>query len=342
MISNIDKENFKKAWQRILSSDRILLVSHINPDVDAISSLGVFSDILKSLGKKYFSFAENKNDNYDYIPHAEDIISSKEELKNIINKNSELGDKYLEYFDLIITFDCGSLERTNLGSEIELFKNKFVIEIDHHVKVSSYADIEIKIQLASNTEILYYFLEENSIEINKNIANCILSGILTDTGNFLYPSVKNETLKISSRMLSLGAQFPKIVNNTLRNKNFSDMKVWAIVLENLRINEKYDIAFSFFTYEDFQNIEKMNLEISEDAFGLIVSFMSSLSEVSTVLLLKEEKMGEIKGNLRVGSTDKDVDVAYLASFLGGGGHKKAAGFMMKGSLIQENDTLRIV
>lgn len=342
MISDLEREKFKKAWQRILSSDRILLVSHLNPDVDAISSIGVFSNILESLGKKYFSYAENKEDEYDYIPHAENIISSKEELKNIINKESDLGDNYLNYFDLIITFDCGSIERTHLKKEIEENRNSFIIEIDHHIKVSSYADIEIKIQLASNTEILYYFLEENNIEINKNIANCILSGILTDTGNFLYSSVENNTLKISSRMLSLGAQFPKIVNNTWRNKNFSDMKIWAIVLENLKINKKYDIAFSFFSYQDFEDIKKMGLEVSGDIFGSIVSFMSSLSEVSTVLLLKEEKRGEIKGNLRVGSTNKDVDVAYLASFLGGGGHKKAAGFMMKGSLVQEDDILKIV
>ena len=68
-------------------------------------------------------------------------------------------------------------------------------------------------------EIIYKFLTVNKIRFNKNFANCILTGILTDTGNFLYPSTTNETIEIASKMLVYGARFPVITENTYKNKN---------------------------------------------------------------------------------------------------------------------------
>lgn len=351
MISDIDRQNFIKAWQRILSADRVLLVSHINPDVDALSSLGVFIEIFKSMDKDFLALAEKKTDDYYFLPGFEDIVSSKDELLSLIklkyNQGQELGDDWLKFFDIVITLDCGSLDRTFLAEEIknikDLMLNTRVIEIDHHVKVSSYADVEIKIQLSSNTELLYYFLKENKVEIDRDVANCILAGMLTDTGNFLYSSVSDKTLKIASEMMSLGAQFPKLLQNTWRNKNFWEMKLWGMALANLKINKKYNIAFSVLTYDNLHFFKESTNALGSDVFGDIVGFMSSLSDAKTFLLLREEERGKIKGSLRVGSGEnvEKIDVAYLASFLGGGGHKKAAGFMINGSIIKNKDLYTI-
>lgn len=347
MFSETDQQNFKKAWQRILSADRVLLVSHINPDVDALSSLGVFIEIFKNLNKDFLAFAEKKNDDYYFLPGFENIISNKENLINKIkskyNNNLEVGNDWLKFFDVIVTLDCGSIDRTIIAEEIynirDLMLDTFVIEIDHHLKVKSYADIEIKIQLSSNTELLYYFLKENNIEINRDIANCILAGMLTDTGNFLYSSVSDKTLKIASEMMSLGAQFPKLLQNTWRNKNFWEMKLWGLALANLKINKKYNIAFSVLTYENLIFFKEPAINLSSDVFGDIIGFMSSLSDAKTFLLLREEEKGKIKGSLRVGSGEnvEKIDVAHLASYFNGGGHKKAAGFMVEGSILKNNN-----
>lgn len=346
MIKDIDREKFKQVWQRILSADRILLVSHINPDVDALSSLGVLMDVLKNNNKEFLALADKKSDDYYYLPHFEDIISSKEDLKKEISKkfnsNLNVADDFLKYFDLLITLDCGSIERTSIGDNIylsiDMMTDLFIVEIDHHIPVKTYANIEIKIPTASTTELLYYFLKENNIKINKNIANCILAGIMTDTGNFLYSSTSDNTLKISAEMMSLGAQFPKILNNTWRNKNFEEMKIWGRALDNLKINKKYSIAYSVLSYEDLESFEDKSSEI----FGDIISFMSNLSSADFVMLIREEERGKIKGSFRVGSSDKDVDVAHLASFVGGGGHKKAAGFSLEGSIVELDNSFKIV
>ena len=344
MISDIVRQRFIESWERILSADRVLLVSHVNPDVDALSSLGVFIEIFKNINKEFLALAERKSDDYYFLPGFEKICSSRDELLEKIklkyNQNKDLQDDWLKFFDVVLVLDCGSLDRTFLAKDLKNIKDLMldtrIIEIDHHVKVDSYADIEIKVQLSSNTELLYYFLKENGVNINRDVANCILAGILTDTGNFLYSSVSDKTLKIASEMMSLGAQFPKLLQNTWRNKNFWEMKLWGMALANLKINKKYNIAFSVLTYDNLSFFKESTNALSGDVFGDIVGFMSSLSDAKTFLLLREEEKGKIKGSLRVGSGDQkdNIDVAYLASFLGGGGHKKAAGFMVSGSIVK--------
>lgn len=349
MISNLDKENFNKIWQRILSANRILLVSHIHPDVDAISSLGVLIELSKIYNKKYLAFAEKKGEDYHYLPNFEDVIGDKDELLKVVgdefNDGVKAGDDFLKYFDLVIIVDCGSIERTFISENIHVAANlmleTFIVEIDHHLPTKTYANIEMKIQLSSATEVLYYFLKENNLEINRNIANCILAGILTDTGNFLYSSVSEKTLEISSEMMSLGAQFPKLLDSTWRNKNFSEMKIWGAALNNLKINKKYNIAFSVLSYEDLSFFREVSPDLGSDVFGDIVAFMSSLSEANVVLLLREEGPGRIKGSLRVGASNKNINVSHLASYFGGGGHKKAAGFMLEGNIIKDGGIFKV-
>jgi bifunctional oligoribonuclease and PAP phosphatase NrnA len=245
---------------------------------------------------------------------------------------------------LIIVLDCGSVDRTSLGDYIRDLKNAknkpFIIEIDHHVPDNTYADIEIKIPLASTTELLYHFFDINDIPINRNMANCILVGILTDTGNFLYPSVSSKTLDIASEMMILGAQFPKLLNYTWRNKSFVEMKIWGLALDNLQMNKKYNIAFSVLLYDELKEISELYGNFNSDVFSDIAGFLSNLAEANITLLLREEYPSQIKASLRVGSSS-DVDATKLAGFFSGGGHKKAAGFSVKGKITKENNNFKI-
>ncbi len=360
MISQFEIEKFELAWEKIKLAQK-LLVSHLSPDVDAISSLGALIEILKGENKEYLAFAEGKNGDYYFLPNEEEVIEKKDDLVNIINKKfnqgfdqglnqaKEVGDNFLFLFDLIIVVDCGSIDRTFLAEEILNFKEKSfkagsgsIIEFDHHVPSKSYADIEIKIPLASTTEVLYHFVNINEININKSLANCLLAGILTDTANFLYPSVSSKTMEIASELMALGAQLPKLINNTWRNKSFLEMKLWGLALDNLKINKKYNIAFSVLTYEELENFKNNSLGLSSDVFGDMVGFLSNISEADVVLLLREEERGKIKGSLRVGSTDKDIDVCKLAVVFGGGGHKKASGFVVDGSIFDYRGEFRIL
>lgn len=337
-------ENIKKselAWEKILQSENVLLISHLNPDVDALSSLSVLIEIFKDLNKNYIAFAEGKKeDEYSFLPNEEEVIGDKQSLLKIIshrfNFGNEVGDDFFKFFDLAIIVDCGSMSRTSLKENIinvrDLMLDTVIIEFDHHVPVDKYADIEIRIPLSSTTEVLYNFIKVNNIKINRSMANCLLAGILTDTGNLLYPSVSSDTLDISSELMSLGAQFPKLLDNTWRNKSLIEMKLWGLALDNLRVNKKYNLAFSVLSFEDLKKFRESFGQWNNEIFGDIVGFLSNLSEADMVILLREEDFGHIKGSLRVGFSEKDIDGTKLANIFGGGGHKKASGFMIEGHI----------
>ena len=344
------QNNFKEAWSRMMSAERVLLVSHLSPDVDAAASLGTMIELLRSNNKDYLAFAQGKDANQYFLPNEAEIIGDKERLfelaSNFFNNGKELKEDFLSVFDVVVIMDCGSLERTALTEYFHNIKflmlDTFVIEIDHHVPAQTYADIEIKIPLASTTEVLYHFIKANDLIISRSIANCLLAGILTDTANFLYPSVSSSTLDISSELLALGAQFPKLLNNTWRNKSFLEMKLWGLALANLRVNKKYNLAFSVLPYEDLAGFKEKYGDWGSDVFSDIVGFLSNLSEAEVILLLREEEVGKIKGSLRVGANDSGADVNKLASVFGGGGHKKAAGFAIEGSIVKDDGFFKIL
>ena len=332
VLNKMDKEQqYKLAYTKIQEANNVLVVSHINPDPDAISSIGVIIELLLSLHKKYTAFASHKKEeDFSFIPHEEEVLGEK--------------DFNFQDFDLVICLDCGSLSRTDLQTEIEAAKaegNIYVIEFDHHPRADDFSDLEIRYpELASTTEVLYGFLDVNGLKINRNTANCILTGILTDTNNFLYPITTDNTIDVASKMLSYGAQFTNIFKNTQQNKSIFSMKLWGIALNNLQINKEYNFAFSVLTYEDInKNMHELG-EVNGDVFGDIVAFLSNLNDVKGVMLLREEEKGIIRGNLR--SVDSNINVSELAKKLGGGGHPRASGFVIKGNIQKTSSGWKVI
>lgn len=315
----------KQAWQKIQQAQNILIVGHLNPDSDAISSVGALIELMKRIDKKYIAYCQDKPvDAYSFLPHEEEILA---------NKDFDLND-----FDLLIAVDCGSKSRTYLDKEIDEIKsdkdNSFsIIEFDHHPRFDDYADIEIRNpEASSTTEVLYYFFKINKIEFNKKIATSILSGILTDTANFLYSSTGKETVAISSEMLSYGAQFPKIVNRIWNNRSIQSIRLWSLALNNLQINYKYKIAFTVLRHQEIVEVLKSDEYFDSDIFGEIAGFLSNMADVKAVMLLREQEPGFIKGSFRASAYSEGIDLSKLAQILGGGGHAKAAGFTVDGTI----------
>jgi phosphoesterase RecJ-like protein len=325
---------YQKAWQEIKQAQNILIVGHVNPDSDAISSVGALIELMKRIDKKYLAYCQDKPaDAYSFLPHEEEILANK--------------DFNLEDFNLIIAVDCGSKSRTFLDKEIDELKNKsdkvpFIIEFDHHPKVDDYADIEIRNpQASSTTEVLYYFFKINKLDFNKNIATSILSGILTDTANFLYSSTGKETVAISSEMLSFGAQFPKIVNRIWNNRSIQSIRLWSLALNNLQVNHKYKIAFTVLRHQEISEALKSDEYFDSDIFGEIAGFLSNMADVKAVMLLREQEPGFIKGSFRASAYSDGIDLSDLAQILGGGGHAKAAGFALEGKIEKNNSSWMI-
>lgn len=317
----MDTQLFIKAYNLIKSSNNILVVTHANPDGDAIASACLMAEVLELINKKYYLYCQGQvGPQYDFLPHQEKFKTS---LTNFD-------------FDLIIALDCGNVGRTKLEKEItHRLPHQLVLEIDHHPKVKDYANLEIRDATASaTTEILYYFIKANKIKMNKNLANCVLTGIMTDTGNFLYPSTSPQTINIASEMLGAGARLPQIMENTWRNKSLASMKTWGKAMSNLEINQKYNLAFTVLRAADTP------ADVSEDDLEGMSGFLSNLDKVNGLLLLRELKDGKIKGSLR--TSKPKIDLSRLAQTLGGGGHSRAAGFTIDGKLEKTDKGWKVI
>lgn len=326
----IDK--LKLAGNKIRSAKNILLIGHINPDADAIASLGAMIEILRAYGLNFYAYAANKTRHgYEYIPNESLIGDTLPNWKN---------------YDLVITLDCGSLSRTGLEedirdvlvnrkSQVQVEELPYFMEFDHHEQQDAYADLEIRLpDKASTTEIIYHFLHANNIKITKSLANCILIGLLTDTGHFLHANSSQETIAVSSEMLLRGASFSKILSYTASGRSFSALKAWGRALENTYFNQESGLMISALTDDDLKELlPPIGLRLDPDLFGDIVSSLCNIKGVQVAVLLREEQ-NYIKGSLR---TNKSINVASIAKIWGGGGHQKAAGFLIKGKLVKKEN-----
>lgn len=321
------ENKFKLAYKKLLEANKVLVIGHTSPDPDALSSIGAILELLEENSIDFVAYTQDKiNSLYDFIPHEEKVSNIKPEN--------------IEYFDVIIILDCGSISRTALELELRevidlknnIDRNKpYIIEFDHHELQESYADLEIRlVDRASTTEIIYEFFKANDKKINKTIATCILIGLMSDTGHFVHPNSSSKALEVSSQMLLHGASLQKISNYIKGENTLPALKIWGKVLGALKVDPETKFACVALSENDLKefHLEKESGAI-HSIFGEIVSFISYLSGVSVALLLREEN-GKIKGSLR--ANNSSIDVSRLAAIFGGGGHKRAAGFSLKGKL----------
>ncbi|MBI5731990.1 MAG: bifunctional oligoribonuclease/PAP phosphatase NrnA [Candidatus Magasanikbacteria bacterium] len=315
----------KKIHAELLQADNILIVSHKNPDGDTLSSACALMQYLRRLGKNHTAFCATPiNKNLSFLPHLEYFIMDPEIFRR-------------RYFDIIVIFDSGDLSYAGVKEQMEnLDYSPTLINIDHHPTNRLYGHHNLVLpEAASTTEILYRFFEINNIALDQHIATCLLTGIVTDTAHFSNPATTIASLKIASRLMERGANLRLIQGWTLKNKTMEGLKLWGKVFGRLKKNEEYDIATAIILAEDLENQKLADEEIE----GL-ANFLNNLSGAKIILLLKEKKDGTVKASLR--TTQPDIDVSKIAQLFNGGGHAKAAGFSVKGRLVEKDGVWRVV
>ncbi len=313
-----DKENYLKTLDLIFQHENILLITHKNPDGDAIgTTLGLYLALVK-LGKNPEPFCVDPvPSNFLFLPESSQFINQF----NIKN------------FDMIVVLDCGSISQMGLGDKKEkeiLNSNLPLINIDHHISNPKFASINIvESKTAACAQIIYYLISEAKVKINKYIATCLLTGLYTDTGGFMHDNTTPEVLKIASRLLVLGGRYNKISSN-IRLKTIPALRLWGRALSRIQKDRQLGIATSIITKKDLSECEA-----SYDDLSGVVSLINTIPNIKATLLLSEREGGEIKGSLR--SEAGGLDVSKVAAVLGGGGHPRASGFSVKGRLKKEKD-----
>ena len=182
-------------------------------------------------------------------------------------------------------------------------------------------------ETSSTCEILYDLFNNLNYQINHKIATSLLTGIITDTDNFNNSNTSDKTIKISSELIKLGANQKLIINRVYQQIKILDLKLWGKILQRLSIDQENNMATTAVFLADLKE-EGVN----EDALDGFTALLNGLTGIDSSLILKEVEDG-IKGSLR--TTKNDVDVSKIAAKYGGGGHKKASGFMTQGKIVQD-------
>ena len=298
-IDNI-KEEIQKA-------NDIVILTHECPDGDAVGSALAMYLTLKKLGKEVDVIIPEYSNVFKFLPGADEI---KKEGKQ-------------ESYDLAISLDVTGISRLN-GFAKYFEDAKVKIQIDHHQVNEMFADYNfVNPASPACAQNLIFIIEQLGVEIDKEIGTCLLTGIITDTGGFKYEGVSAETFEFTSWILAEGVNVSNVYKKVMQMKSRANFELKKLIMNRMEFLCNNKVAFTYITLEDEKNVGAM----PGDNEGL-VELGRDIEGVEVSILLREKQNG-YKVSLR---SNYYVNVSDVCVTFGGGGHIKAAGCDIQGSL----------
>lgn len=286
-----------KIKEMIDKSSSIVLLSHENPDGDAIGSLIAFYQFLVSINKSV------------------DMISSKVPTKfNFLNGYDKILIGSKKKYDLAIILDCATKERIEFGNNNIEFNNSIVI--DHHEGNTKYGNNNyIEGKVSSCCQILYYLFKSWNVLFNKNIGESLMVGVLTDTNGFKNDNVDKNTFVMVSEMMDIGVNIYNLRKKSLTEMTIPQYELMKLALNRLEFFYNGMIAFSFITKDD---MERLNAQVG-DHEGL-VELGRDIVGVEVSIFMREDEGYRVSFR-----SNETVNVCEIAKIFGGNGHSRASG-----------------
>ncbi|WP_379151448.1 bifunctional oligoribonuclease/PAP phosphatase NrnA [Paenibacillus sp. sgz5001063] len=306
------EQSLQQTRKFLLEHDDYLVVSHVQPDGDAVSSTLAVGWLLSCLGKKYTMLNEGPiPQRMEYLWHANEIVNLAD------------GGLSRQYHN-VICVDCADFQRVGL-TQRHFATDALILNIDHHPTNNGYGHVTlIKPDAAATAEILFDLLKTFEMEWDIDIATALYTGLLTDTGGFRYSNTSPKVMAAVSELLALGVNGPELAETLLEEMTLAQVKVLNRALSTLQLSPEGDIAWVYVTPQDMLDCDAAN----EDLEG-IVNYPRNIRGVEVGILFKVIHEHAVKVSLR--SAGK-VDVAALAQVFGGGGHTRAAGARIDATL----------
>lgn len=299
--------------ETLRQAESVVIVSHIFPDADAIGSQLALGNILETLGKKVFYYCQEfALSLYEFMPGADQL-------------SNELPD--ISQFDTGVSVDCG--DRFRLGDKVdELLKVQPFVVIDHHAGHKEFGDISwVEGGRSSSAEMVYDLAMALGAEISYDAAFCLYTAIVSDTGSFKYESTSAYTFQVAGQLLSLGVKPPEVAGKLYDNFSLNRLRLLEKVLGSLNLYFEDQVAVIQATNEMFEASGAMNEDTEE-----FINLPRALRSVKVAAFLKETQDGYVKVSLRAKG---ECDVSLVAMNFGGGGHRNAAGFRIKGKKLED-------
>ncbi|HXX28789.1 MAG TPA: bifunctional oligoribonuclease/PAP phosphatase NrnA [Terriglobales bacterium] len=295
------KEVLKQVEQR----QRFLLTSHARPDGDAIGSALACRQILHLMGKQAeVVLRDGVPRIYQPLPFADAVVRA---------------ERVNEDYEAAIILECDSIRRTRL----EGLEKQFLISIDHHLSGRPFAHVNwIDPQAVATAEMIYKLAREAGVRISPEIATCLYTAVLTDTGSFMFEGTNEHTFALARELVLAGADPARCARSVYFGHSTAKMRLLGAALSNL--HREGPLAWIWVTCEQMERVGAKE----EDCEGL-VNYALSIQDVEVAAFFRELPDGRFRVSLR---SKGQLNVSAVAEQLGGGGHKCASGCAVDGPL----------
>ncbi len=291
--------------KQIERRERFVLTSHARPDGDAIGSVLACSQILRQMGKEaQVVLADGVPRIYQTLPFTDTVIET-----TAINGA----------YEAAIVLECDSIQRTRL----EGLDRQFLISIDHHQTGRPFAHVNwIDPSACATGELIYRLAREAGVPISPEVATCLYTAVMTDTGSFMFQGTNEHTFALARELVLAGADPAACARNIYFSHPTSKMRLLGSALSNL--HREGSLVWIWVTREQMDRVGA----IDEDCEGL-VNYALAIQGVEVAAFFRELADTRYRVSLRSKGV---MDVATVAERFGGGGHKCASGCSLEGPL----------
>lgn len=301
--------DFKSILKTIQEANFIVISAHTNPDGDAIGAMVAMGHVCAYYNKSYMLLLEAPVRDF-----------------KMLTDTCVYGTHLEEDADTFIALDCGDVDRL-VGYEAYFKKAHQTINIDHHITNAQYANYNyVEPGASSTSELIYKLIQEAQITLNVEMAKALYTGIVTDTGGFMHSCTQPSTHLAAAQLIQLPFDFSALYNQLIHEKT-----VETVQLQNRAINhlKKLSILGSYLTYISEDDIREIGAS-KEDIDG-IVSYIKTIKGTELVAFIypKDAQADLYKLSMR---SNPPYDVAHFCKQFGGGGHQRAAGATLEGTL----------
>jgi bifunctional oligoribonuclease and PAP phosphatase NrnA len=295
----------KEVLKHIERRNRFLLTSHARPDGDAIGSVLACGQILRLMGKQAeVVMRDGVPRIYQPLPFADEVVQAER-----VNGN----------YEAAIILECDSIQRTRLDG----LDGRFLISIDHHHSGRPFAHVNwIDPTAVATAEVVYGLAREAGVAISREIATCLYTALLTDTGSFMFEGTNERTFALARDLVLAGADPVHCARNVYFGHSTAKMRLLGAALSNL--HREGPLAWIWVTQEQMERCQAKE----EDCEGL-VNYALSIQDVEVAAFFRELPGGRYRLSLR---SKGKLNVAAVAERFGGGGHKCASGCSVEGPL----------
>ncbi|MFD3156567.1 bifunctional oligoribonuclease/PAP phosphatase NrnA [Haloimpatiens sp. FM7330] len=303
---------------KIKESSTIAVTFHESPDGDSVGTSLALMQGLRKLNKEVYIVSKDKiPTNLSFLPFAKEIDG--------------ISDEILEETDCVIVVDCGDVKRINVKDLDITNRNFTLINIDHHRTNEMYGDYNyVDTNAIAVAEVIYQILRMMNISIDKEMAACLYTSLITDSGSFRHSGTTCVTHTIAGDLINTGIDFSDIHRKVFENKSYNKVKFSGRVIENMELACNEKICVMKITKD---MLEEFDIDSSNT--GDIVSLGTVIDTVEVTILLKEAEEGT-KISLR---SKAQVDVRKVAECFQGGGHTRAAGMFLNKEIDEAKDII---